>query len=357
MLLVRSFQFSIDTDFTGALVDRVLSTIDASVPVTAYLEDRTHSKVSAAARALKKHAVLAAHEVPDRSPRTFVAPLDFPTAQAIANGIPKSLPFMYSHFIVGPVPELFLRDGDPPAPRVDSHPGMRDCLGCVVVRSSWWTSRRSLSLEAHVALAPPARDVAKIPPLPEATRRTLDGLGRVHAEVQELYPDDTESTATREAEPAAEALIASFPLDRVELPHPDLADDRWHAEGEAFGSFKDELRAVLPAYRYQSKLGTRGVWVLGKRTAAHNELLLVVDRGPIGGNARAWFKIRGPLWSHSFTLPVSRTAQELCVWTPPTLAAVCRNWAAGIAALERDVIPELERLYWPGFAWYAPGTR
>lgn len=371
MLLVRSFEFSVETDVTGQLVDHVLSTVDAVVPVWAYLEDAAGAKVSAVARALKKHPSLARLGPPQQGtlrhvlaslparaddPEPFAVEIERDLAIAVANGVPKSLPFQYSNFVLGPVPELWLAPGEPRAlAQIGSRLG-EECLASVVVSSSWSSPRRRLQLAAHLCTSPPEREARKLPALPPETRRLLDDLGRIHREQQHLIADEHEATARQSAEPAAQALVAATTWSDVPLPFPDLANDAWHADGEAFGSFKDELRGVFAGYRYQSALCRRGFWVLSKRTAAHNELMLKVDRGPIGGNAQADLTVRGPLWSHSFRLPVSRTATSLCVWNPATLAAVCRNWGAAVTLLERDVVPELERLYWPGFAWYSAGS-
>src|SRR5439155_18123516 len=131
-------------------------------------------------------------------------------------------------------------------------------VACIVVRSSWWTSRRSLTLEVHLAVTPPGRDVAKLPPLPEATQRLLDALPSKRRERQHLLPDASESAARHSAEPAAAELVKSVNLREVELPHPELADDEWHAQGEAFGSFKEQLCALLPRWRYRGDLTRRG---------------------------------------------------------------------------------------------------
>jgi hypothetical protein len=370
MLVVRTFEFDTGPSSTGEALAGVLAAVDDEADgngeIWAYLEDRGHTKTSQVARALKKHPSLdALGPPPQGTPRTRLAslpgrddagawatPIDRATALAVARAVPRPLAFMYSHFVVGPLPSLWLVPGEPPRPRrLGSHLGHDDVPASIVLLSSWWTSRRQIGLRVHLGMTAPPRDAAKMPPLPDDTRRLLARFGKPHKERQELVPDADEANLRSEADPAAEALAKSIDLDAIAFPYPDVADDHQHAS-EAFGSFKDELPRVLPGFRYRPT-GTRGLWRMAKRTAAQNELVFEVDRGPMGGHARASLVIRGALWSHYFRLPVRRGAAELKVWDPSTLAKVCANWGAAVAVLEREVLAELERLYWPGYAWYS----
>ena len=164
----------------------------------------------------------------------------------------------------------------------------------------------------------------------------MDALGGSTHEVQELVADPDERAASAAAREAAGALAeaAAHPsaeqLAGVPFPHPELGDDEWHEQGEAFGSFKDELTEVCKprGYRYQGRLGGRGIWVLTKRTKLHNQVAIKVDRGPIGGHAKAWLVLQGPLWSHTIHLPASRTTRELRVWNPATTRKLAGNFAA-----------------------------
>ncbi|MCC6998786.1 MAG: hypothetical protein IT370_29510 [Deltaproteobacteria bacterium] len=378
MLLLRSFEMAQERgDDTGALVARAMAAVGSAVPLWVHLEDSAHGKISAVARALKKHPALDAlgpplrggtirpllASLPNRdTPEQFSVPLDHGVGLEVARGVPRSLPFNYSNFHLGPVPALWLAAGTPP-PRtqLDSHFGR--VAAEVVVASSWWTSGRQLSLQVHLGMTPPAPEVKKLPPLPEATQRLMDALGGSTHEVQELVADPDERAASAAAREAAGALAeaAAHPsaeqLAGVPFPHPELGDDEWHEQGEAFGSFKDELTEVCKprGYRYQGRLGGRGIWVLTKRTKLHNQVAIKVDRGPIGGHAKAWLVLQGPLWSHTIHLPASRTTRELRVWNPATTRKLAGNFAAAADWLEREVVPQLEAIHGAGYAWYATG--
>jgi hypothetical protein len=231
----------------------------------------------------------------------------------------------------------------------------QDCRACITVESYASTPRRSVRLDAYLVMTPPAREATKLPPLPPPTHALLQALGKVRRERHELIAN-TEESMRPTLEPGAVASIelAQAQLQTIELPFPDLEPDRWREQGEAFGSFKDELIGLLPSYRYDSKRGMRGVWVLAKRTALGNELSFAVDRGPLGGDAKATLSISSALWSHSVRLPASRTRSELCVWRAETMASLCRNWVAATEVFERTWLSQVEQLYVPGYAWYEP---
>src|SRR5688572_12959649 len=166
MRLIRSMELGVETDATGVLLARVLAAVDSTVPVWTYLENRSGVKTSAVDCAVKKYPSLAAlgppqrgsiravlASLPERNGEPFAAPIDRDVALSIARDVPKSLPFMYSNFVIGPIPELWIGLGEPQSPTViASHISPRDALACVVVSSSWWTSRRQLKLAAHLCM-------------------------------------------------------------------------------------------------------------------------------------------------------------------------------------------------------------
>jgi hypothetical protein len=364
VLLVRTFDLDPASCDAGQAVARVLAATDANVPVWTFLE----GKGSEVAAALEKFPALDAlgppvrgalrprlASLPDREvAEPFRVPIERDLARVLAAEIPRRLAFEHDQFVFGPIDSLWLANAPLPALRIMSrHPKAAELLACIVVRSSWRGSKRKLEFEVHVATSTPSRDATALPPLPSGTTRLLAKLPSVRREHQQLIAEPNESAAMQSALANGDSFVKTVALRTSELPHPDLQDDASPTSGESFGSFKDQLRALLPAYRYHSTSSRRGIWVLSRHTDAQNEIVLTVDRGSTLGRAFAELSIGGPLWSHGFRLPASRFADDLQVWRPETLAALCRNWTSTISTLEREVVPELEQVYGPGFAWYS----
>jgi hypothetical protein len=357
-------------DSAGELVARIADALEGfglgDVPVQLFCDEHSGRKRSAVLAAVNKIPALAPLQMPpgnqgrkyrlsnlDTTWRDCVRPtarevVTQASARALAAGVARSFPFNYAHFHFTPIPLLAL-DGPVPDPSERREIlAWQDCLAPgIYLGTQWWVSGRMGALMAVVHRPAPPLDAKKIPPLTGAPRELLNALGKPQRVESRLW-----LTAAENQSIAAQRARAM----EIDTPHPLVPEQVPKHEGpEGAGSLKNAISDALRplGYRYRSKISGSGSGCLSRRTGNHHEIVVEYDWGPNSREVVASLNVCGAWFREVARLHVAApNLFHACVMCPEAVAAVARNLAVSVAALETEWVPQVEAIYGPGPAWY-----
>ncbi len=371
MRVLQTFEIRVDDQPPGTVIRRVHAALEAAgggdAPRRIWFDAPGARGPAICRRALEAAPVLAptAQGSPLVRMSSFdehvgagtpVCQPDAASLERIADDIPVSLPFRWAIFIYGPVPALQLCSAPAPVLR-------REGGGCAPPRPAACgrpragaPARRGRSGGPGATPPAPPHDAATLPPLPPRTRQLVDALGKVTRRTQQLLGDADElareEAVSRRLEPVINALrvrIGAGPS--VIFPHHLVDDTGDGGPGPLKDIVGERLRPL--GFRYISKASRRGVWIFTKRTAAHNELEVHIDRGPMGGRVFAVLSVAGPLWSNGLRVPLVPGRDEIIVRSEDICRRLADNLAFSIERLEPELLALVEPERPPGRAWYS----
>ena len=335
---------------------------------------------SAVARALKKYPHLAPLErndvpllQPGALPPAGVPPVRrltnvgsaagfaLPDVIALADGVPRSLPFhaVHVHFGHAEFGTIAFPVGLSPRPGV----GITD---------GWWVNGRIRSLTAFYSVdgAPGAKTLPD-PAAPIAA--ILAGLGKPKSKAQFVEPEAavTPTPAQADGAPAAlpmDAVIVSpilrkyqkeLPsiLARIGLPHdlPPAAEVRLASAG-ASGPLKPTLVDAFKPRGYDCRGGS-GLFTLRRRTPTNHFVDVELDVGTWSRSVTFMFSVRGPSFNATLTPPVTTrdAARQYPIGDTANWEKIVANIAAIVDELERTFVAEVTSAVEPAPAWFEPG--
>jgi len=352
-----------------------------------YLADSENGKISAVERAVKKHPVLTKYmySIPDRlgklaehrvlsnmtddwappNPNKIHDEVGPDVLLAIADGIPKTFPFMYATFVLDRID--WFKTGTFRSPANHRHKAspyspsdVRDYFSSsIIFQSKWGYSRRELTLHAVIELDPPA-GAGSLPDVDSTVQDLLGSLGRIrNARIMAIASPEEEETLDGLALRANE-VVNSYQqsldeiLSGVQLPHVLV-------EPSSFCSSWDNVSAKKPlantfkgaGYRYLNNMSGQGLYFLCKRTERNNEILLVFDLAPMARTLSWNLVVQGPLWRHTLRMKFyPKTHEQFSIAGQETLDQLVEN-ARGIAlSLEDAVVKDLEDIYGSAPGWF-----
>jgi hypothetical protein len=330
---------------------------------------------SAVERALKKYPHLAPLErndaprlTPGLPPIRRLSNLDSPApfaltdVIALADGVPRSLPFhavnvSFRHPEFG---EIVFPGGLAP------HPG-------IGVGDGWWVNGRMRSLTAFYTVEGAATS-KKLPDPPLAIAAILAGLGKPKSKGQFVASDFL--TAPSAAAPGApkpalpkeigivNPILLKYKkgelqalVERIGLPHdlPPAGEAMVTARG-ASGPLKPALVDAFKPRGYDCRGGS-GMFTLRRRTATNHIVDIELDVGTWSRSVTFMFSVRGPGFNATLLPPV--TARDASRQYPIGNTANWEQIVANIAAisdeLDRTFVADIVAAVDPAPAWFEPG--
>lgn len=295
--------------------------------------------------------------------------LSWPTALALADGVPRRFPFNQAAFFVAPI--HWSSQAAPPTLPTGPHVGaVVEALystPSITVNSDWWISKRQYSMRAVVS-TPTHLEGPTLPPPPPNVSAALAELGSVRQE--ELVPtlEPAEQEQIDRADPLASKIMAGYDASTDEiastLPFPHLLPHPLNTfsltDYEACGTLKTSLIQAyrVLGYHYESRDSGQGVFILRKRTALHHSLEVHVDVGSYSKHASFLLCLDGPGWRARALVPVNCHAAHSLGY-PIVNAGIWRriveNSVVAVRYLESSFVSEIEALYPAAPAWYRYG--
>lgn len=292
--------------------------------------------------------------------------LPYETLQALAAGVPRSLPF-------GSVSIHF----HSPAFGEFSETGVisAQMLAGILLSDNWWVNGRQRSLSACTMVEGDTKS-KKLPPLPEPVMKVFAACGKVRKTVQAPLPTggmmafgpgvrQPNSVMMPSADPDAALAVQPIVQDfrarimeiaaRAAMPH-DLPMMSTAQLGETCGPMKPALDRAFKAMGYSCKGGS-GSFTLRRKTAANLTAELDMDVGTWGHSILAMYKVWGLGFKATLTLPVSRNAvprAQYRIGNAEHWQQIVENLAALVAELDRTFVPALEVAAGPSPEWYEP---
>jgi len=330
---------------------------------------------SAVERALKKHPHLTRFERNDApvqmpgvpSMRRLTNgdpsnPFPMPDILALADGVPRSLPFhgVTVHF------------GHEDFGRAAFMPGLAPPTG-IAVGDSWWVNGRNRSLSAFYAVEADAAS-KKLPDPPAAIAAVLAGLGKPRKRAQFVAPGvpapalaDTGGDGRPSAAPAEIARIAAIVkkyrsglqaiIERISLPH-DLppAREAVLASRGASGPLKPTLVNVFKPHGFECRGGS-GTFTLRRRTNMNHVVEVNLDVGTWSRSLTFMFHVHGPGFTATLIPPVTVRdgARQYPIGDTANWERIVANMSAIVDELERTFVPEIEEAAGPAPEWFEPG--
>ena len=353
-----------------------------------YFADSGFGKVSAVARAIKKfstlekfkfhvpekprmspaHDVLSnlSHEIfKDANPSGVTDDVDLEVLQAIARGIPRAFPFMYSAFMFDQI-DWFGNGKVNAAPAIGEHgafgwsPFGSYFSPSIILQNNWGMSKRDINFHAVIEIdlantadETPLNQLAKISELTGA-------LGSIKNQALIARPSDEEKNQLEALSGLAQQKLSLIRdnldefLSKISLPH-DLSNFQCASFPFENVSTKKSLISVFKplGFNYLSNQSGLGVFCLAKKTKMHNQVFLLFDFAPIGRTLSFSMWIQGPLWKESINLKLYPGIHVQCdIADQEAMDKAVQN--AGVIAkiLEETIVPEVEKIYGPAPAWF-----
>lgn len=359
----------------GALIRRVAEQFErAGVPPTivASFNDGPGgiTKTSAVERALKKYPHLARFERTDAplpnipsirrlTNRGADDPFPIGDLLALADGVPRSLPFHaisvhFGHPDFGRVPPLA--------------PGLAPEAG-IIVGDSWWVNGRNRSLSAFYAVDADATS-KKLPDPSGAIATVLSGFGKPRRSAQFIPPSRDAAKPTEGAASAAANDIAAITpiiakyragmrslLERLSLPHdlPPEEEARLANRGGS-GPLKPALVAAFGPRGFDCRGGS-GTFTLQHRISTNHIVELHLDVGTWSRSLTAMFRVRGPGFKATLSLPVSGRAHggQYPIGDTANWEQIVANLAVIADELVRTFVKDIQAAVSPAPEWFDPG--
>lgn len=337
--------------------------------------------VSAVARAVKKFphlaplltttpvAPLLKQKFPDRTgPPAIIGDatrLAFAQVAEVADGLPRSLPF-------GSADVRFFTEefGNAPA-MVKADTAVTDALlhghfnTGMRAADTWWVNGRNRHLGAAYVVEVAER--TKKVPLPGgalgAFLATL-GKARTSAQLPITESEDGEkillkgkAQAPPELAALAERLKARVPelIAGAGMPHAITSAQAGHSAHP----LKPALEKHFKPMGYACKGGS-GIFTLRRRTAGNHVVEVNLDVGTWSRSLTGHFHMYMPDFQFRLPMPASAElrAMQCAIGDEARWEQLVENMAAFTAYLDREVVPEVERVAGPAPAWFeAPEMR
>lgn len=330
----------------------------ASLPVSfefAFADAQIGGGVSAVARAVKKFPELAALVQKADGPMLGQPPyqiivgdsgsLPFETLAAIADGLPRSLPFHSAKVRFGG--EVFGTG----APLMTTGIGASD---------SWWVNGRNRHLTA--AFLQDIPESAKVAPAPSGALGVfLAALGKPskinRVPLVEFHPSQKPQVSPGYA--ALDAIGQKYRsllrelVESADMPHslPSFAEAARHPS--APHPLKPALEQAFEALGYSCKGGS-GTFNLRRRTKANNVVEVDLDVGTWSRLVTAHFRVHTPEYRLTLAMPVAAglgggqyPIGDMAQW-----ANIVSNLATLAGHLERTIVPEIDAAAAETPAWF-----
>ncbi len=326
---------------------------------------------SAVERALKKYphlAVLERNDAPAALPPNVpavrrlsnvdsTALFALADVAALADGVPRSLPFHAVHVVFGHADfgTIVMPMGiSPPAG--------------ITIGDGWWVNGRMRSMTAFYAVEG-ATTSKTLPDPPPAIAAILGGLGKTKSKAHFVAPEATATDATdaapaipREARAVHEVLVKhrkdmKAMLERIDLPHdlPPAAEARRASLG-ASGPLKPTLADAFTPRGYDCRGGS-GMFTLRRRTPANHVVDIELDVGTWSRSVTFMFSVRGPRFNATLIPPVTLrdASAQYPIGDTANWERIVANIATIVDELDRTFVPEIESVADPAPAWFDPG--
>ena len=275
------------------------------------------------------------------------------TLEAIAAGIPRSLPFhgVVLHFYAAEFGE-----------RLIGLPALGHSLPGVLVRDNRWVSGRERELSVYTVAEVETAD-KKLPPNAPAVEAVIRALGKAKKAVQvpirapggglagSIAPERVEAVKAIEAD--YRARIGEL-VEAAAMPHklPPTAE-AW-APGVLAGPRKPALEAAFKPMGYSCRGGS-GTFHLTRRTEQNLTLELYLDVGTWSHLVSAAYFIKGAGFQASMALPLApEVFGQYPIGDAERWQKIVENLAAMVRELERSFVPAVEQAAGPSPAWYEP---
>jgi hypothetical protein len=356
----------------GDMIRRVAGTFEQaglSPMVDArFMDGLTMRNVSAIDRALKKYPHLASF-VRTETPRpdgpvvrclTTVEesqPLPLADVLALADGVPRSLPFHNVTVTVRPL--------DPASEDASrSEPVLTITIG-----DSWWVNGRSRSLHGRytVEAEPNSKNLPAPPP---AVGAVIAAFGKARNTRQLLLTQSEAANANHRPrlvvakDQNAKVLVAPIVekyqaelraiIERIRLPH-DLPPEREAETGS--GPLKPTLVQLFGPRGFDCHGGS-GLFTLQHRTADNHIVEILLDVGSWSRSVSTDFRVRGPGFDATLkNIPVAVRAErnQYPIGSVEDWERIVANLGAIADELRRTFVEEIEAAVGPAPAWFDPG--
>jgi hypothetical protein len=280
--------------------------------------------------------------------------MQFPLADvlALADGVPRSLPFHAVHINFGHAgfgPVVFPA-GQAPTPGI-------------AVDDGWWVNGRNRSLGAFYAVEGEPK-ATKLPEPPAAVGAILAGLGKPKSKAQFVAPD---ASASPTSVPREIALVNPILLkykngmkaliERIGLPYdlPPAGEARQASLG-ASGPLKPALVEAFKPRGYDCRGGS-GMFTLRRRTATNHIVDVELDVGTWSRSVTFMYSVRGPGFNATLMPPVSArdASRQYPIGDTANWQQIVANIAAIVDELDRTFVADVEAAVDPAPEWFEPG--
>jgi hypothetical protein len=369
----------------GAMLRRIYEGLgQGGVPVLyrfTFADHLVPGMVSSVARAVKKFphlaslvttapvAVVLRGPDPDKTgPPAIIGDattLEFAQLAQVADGLPRSLPFRLAdvRFYTdefGKAPATVKTDTSAADALLHGHfsTGMR-------ASDTWWVNGRNRHLGAAYVVEVAERS-RKVPLPGGALGAFLATLGKgrnvaqfpiAESEGGEKVVLKGKSQAPPELVALAERLRASMPelIAGARMPHAIASARAEHATSP----LKPALEKHFKPLGYACKGGS-GIFTLRRRTAANHVVEVALDVGTWSRHLTGHFHVYMPDFQIRLPMPAAAElhAMQCDIGDAERWEKLVENMAAFTAHLDREVVPEVEKVAGPAPAWFdAPEVR
>jgi hypothetical protein len=369
----------------GAMLRRIYEGLgQGGVPVLyrfTFADHLVPGMVSSVARAVKKFPhlaplvttepvapILKAKE-PDRTgPPAIIGDatkLEFAQLAELADGLPRSLPFRMAdvRFYTeefGKAPAAVATERTELGALLHGHfnTGMR-------AADTWWVNGRNRHLGAAYVVEVAER-TRKVPLPPGALGKFLAtlGKGRTVAQFPIEESDEGEKVVVKGKAQAPPELVALAEKLRERMPELIAAARMPHAiesarAEHAMSPLKPALEKHFRPMGYATKGGS-GIFTMRRRTAGNHVVEVSLDVGTWSRSLNGHFHVYMPDFQFRLPMPASAelNARQCDIGDAERWEKLVENMAAFTAHLDREVIPEVEKVAGPAPEWFeAPEIR
>ena len=280
-------------------------------------------------------------------------PAECATLEAIAAGIPRSLPFhgVGLHFYASEFGE-----------RLIGLPAMGHSLPGVLVTDNWWVNGRERALSVYTVAEVETTD-KRLPPNAPAVDAVIKALGKAKKAMQvpirapggglvgSIAPERVEAVKAIEGDYRVRIgqLVAA-----AAMPHrlPPAAE-AWEP-GVLAGPRKPALVAAFSPMGYSCTGGT-GVFHVRRRTQQNLTVELYLDVGTWSHAVSAIYFVKGAGFQASVGVRVApEVFGQYPIGDAEQWKKIVENLAAMVRELERSFVPAVEQAAGPSPAWYEP---
>ena len=207
----------------------------------------------------------------------------------------------------------------------------------------------------------------KFPDLPASILTSIRGIGSVSTSEIYYISDEIEYSRMESKKADAHHYLGDFGKnlydELIQVKKPNVLPDPFFVLQDSMHKSKKKIPKIpkesivklclgLKGYHYRPKLDSEESITLVKSTKNHNVILVVFHFGSWSKKLSCTAILKGLAWEEQIQIPFYPDYNQYPIASEETFKQAVENIAAVVLHLEKNIIPEIEKIYGSSPAWF-----